>query len=353
MKSQNRIAALDELFLEVGTYRNTNDYKELLNFIRQFPHIAPFNAMLVHVQRPGSTFVATADYWYGHGRKIRPGANPIVILRPFGPVAFVFDAGDTTGDGPIPEEVISPFAIKGAEIPLSKLQLFIDSIKGDGVLVYPSEMGTQMAGYIQARERYNEISVIRGNVEYIVKNYYDLVVNQTHDNTERLATMAHELGHLYCGHLGSPSDRLWRNRSLIDTQAKEFEAESVCWLVCERLGIHNPSAEYLSGYMPEGYKHFSKTKPMKLEHFAPVIEWWNNRQEINEDGFDKAKEFTAQQLSMELGYNFDQCGYPHEEEEILDPMDLIQRYEEQRTSLNAEIDRVLAEITAILGGAKQ
>ena len=30
-------------------------------------------------------------------------------------------------------------------------------------------------------------------------------------------------------------------------------------------------------------------------------------------------------------------------------MDLIQRYEEQRASLNAEIDRVLAEITKKLG----
>jgi type I restriction enzyme M protein len=105
--------------------------------------------------------------------------------------------------------------------------------------------------------------------------------------------------------------------------------------------------------MPEGYKHFSKTKPMKLEHFAPAIEWWNNRQPISADGFDKAKMFTAEQLSKDLGYNFDQCGYPHEEEEILDPLDLIQRYEEQRTSLNAEIDRVLAEITAALGGAKE
>ncbi|MEI3102096.1 MAG: N-6 DNA methylase [Oscillospiraceae bacterium] len=26
--------------------------------------------------------------------------------------------------------------------------------------------------------------------------------------------------------------------------------------------------------MPEGYKHFSKTKPMKLEHFQPVLDWW-------------------------------------------------------------------------------
>ena len=102
--------------------------------------------------------------------------------------------------------------------------------------------------------------------------------------------------------------------------------------------------------MPEGYKHFSKTKPMKLEHFAPAVEWWNNRRELTVDGFDKAKKFTVRQLAEELGYNLDQCGYPHEEEEILAPLDLIQRYEEERASLNAEIDRVLAEITAILGG---
>lgn len=103
--------------------------------------------------------------------------------------------------------------------------------------------------------------------------------------------------------------------------------------------------------MPQGYKHFNKTKPMKLEHFDPVVEWWNDRKELTIDGFDKAKKFTAKELSEEFGYNFDQCGYPHEEEEILDPLDLIQRYEEQRASLNAEIDRVLAEITAKLGGA--
>lgn len=104
---------------------------------------------------------------------------------------------------------------------------------------------------------------------------------------------------------------------------------------------------------PEGYKNFSKTKPMKLEHFVPVVDWWDNRQELSVDGFEKAKKYTVQQLSEELGHNLDQCGYPHEEEEVLDPIDLILRYEEQRASLNAEIDRVLADITAILGGTKQ
>ena len=105
--------------------------------------------------------------------------------------------------------------------------------------------------------------------------------------------------------------------------------------------------------MPEGYKHFSKTKPVKLNHFTPVIEWWNNRQPLSVDGFNKAKCFSYQEMTEALGYNLDQCGYPHEEEELLDPLDLIQRYEEERASLNAEIDRVLAEITAKLGGTKE
>ncbi len=100
--------------------------------------------------------------------------------------------------------------------------------------------------------------------------------------------------------------------------------------------------------MPGGYKNFSKTKPMKLEHFAPAIEWWNNREEITIDGFDKAKKYTAQELA-ERSYNIDLCGFPHEEEEILPPKELIQQYQEKRASLNADIDRILEQITGILG----
>ena len=100
--------------------------------------------------------------------------------------------------------------------------------------------------------------------------------------------------------------------------------------------------------MPEGYKNFSKTKPMKLEHFDPAVEWWNNREEITIDGFDKAKKYSVQEIA-DRNYNIDLCGYPHEEEEILPPDELIRQYQEKRASLNADIDRILAEITAILG----
>jgi type I restriction enzyme M protein len=100
--------------------------------------------------------------------------------------------------------------------------------------------------------------------------------------------------------------------------------------------------------MPDGYKNFSKTKPMKLEHFAPAAQWWSNREEITVDGFDKAKKFSTQEL-IDRNFNIDLCGFPHEEEEILPPHELIQQYQEKRASLNADIDRRLAEIEKILG----
>lgn len=102
--------------------------------------------------------------------------------------------------------------------------------------------------------------------------------------------------------------------------------------------------------MPEGYKNFSKTKPMKLEHFDKVISWWENRAEIEIDGFYKSKKFTEKELAEDLNYNLDQCGYPHEEEVILDPLDLIYQYQEERQSLNANIDKILEQITTLLGG---
>ena len=99
--------------------------------------------------------------------------------------------------------------------------------------------------------------------------------------------------------------------------------------------------------MPEGYKNFSKTKPILLEHFKPVEEWWNNREEIEIDGFFKAKKFTKQELA-DRNYNIDLCGYPHEEEEILDPHDLIRQFKEKRAQYNQEMEDTLNKILELL-----
>ena len=101
--------------------------------------------------------------------------------------------------------------------------------------------------------------------------------------------------------------------------------------------------------MPEGYKHFSKTKPMKVEHCQPIIDWWNDRKEIiNDEQGEKSKRFTAQQL-LDIDCNFDQCKFPKDEEEVLPPDELLQQYHEKRNALDAKIDKTLSKIEQILG----
>ena len=100
--------------------------------------------------------------------------------------------------------------------------------------------------------------------------------------------------------------------------------------------------------MPVSYKNFSKTKPMRLEHFNPVMEWWNNREEINSDGFDKSRKYSLKEI-QERAYNIDLCGYPQVEEVVLDPKATITNYHERRQALNDNIDNVLNQISTLLG----
>ena len=57
--------------------------------------------MLINIQGSGSVYVASAYEWRNiFNRTIKLGARPLVILRPFGPVAFVFELNDTEGYDP-------------------------------------------------------------------------------------------------------------------------------------------------------------------------------------------------------------------------------------------------------------
>ncbi len=101
--------------------------------------------------------------------------------------------------------------------------------------------------------------------------------------------------------------------------------------------------------MPEGYKHFSKNKPMTLEHCKPIRDWWNDRKEIIiADGDEKARCFKVEDL-IASDCNFDLCKFPKDEEEVLPPAELLADYFKKRKALDHEIDKTLAEIQKILG----
>ena len=49
-----------------------------------------------------------------------------------------------------------------------------------------------------------------------------------------------------------------------------------------------------------------------------------------------------------MNYNLDLCGYPHKEEVILEPLELISKYQEEKKNLNNKIDDVITQILNIL-----
>lgn len=260
--------ALDELFSLARQYRSSNDYREMLEFVARFRFYSPFNAMLVHVQRPGATYVAPPDRWLRqYGRRIRAGARPLVILRPMGPVMFVFDVTDTepeAGAPPLPPEVERPFEVRQGRVG-GDLPRMIENAKRDGIEVTEREAGSQSAGEIRVAERDTQLKVLVRQTpepQYVwVPLRYDVLLNSKHAAEGKYATLVHELAHLYCGHLGTPNEKWWPDRRGLLHEVREFEAESVCYLLCARLGMDNPSDKYLAGYM----RDHEETPPISLD----------------------------------------------------------------------------------------
>jgi IrrE N-terminal-like domain len=256
LEALESLRALDELFHVAEQFSTRAAYGDLLRFIARFRMYSPFNAMLVHTQMPGATYVATSKRWLqDYKRKIHPGARPITILQPMGPVLFVFDVSDTTplpGAPQLPQSVTNPFAIfRGRES--GQLAKTIENAKRDGVRVHEREFGSQRAGQIQTA---NGAEVFHLSERHLLTEKivtvpirYELLLNSHQPSEERYATLVHELGHLYCGHLGTSNAQHWPDRRYLGPQVEECEAESISYLVCTRIGIETPSAEYVAGYL--------------------------------------------------------------------------------------------------------
>lgn len=110
--------------------------------------------------------------------------------------------------------------------------------------------------------------------------------------------------------------------------------------------------------LPEGYKAFSKTRPVELKHFSDVISWWNDRKEIKDDKNDesltdtwKSKRLLINELKG-FNYDLDQCGFPVKEEIILSPQETMKKFIKKRESLEKELDEKLKAIMSLIGDFK-
>ncbi len=89
---------------------------------------------------------------------------------------------------------------------------------------------------------------------------------------------------------------------------------------------------------PEGYKSYSKTKPMCFDEFAPEIAWWDKRIESEQSWCVSIEDIQAR------GYNLDIKNPNAPEHTHEDPDVLLERYAQAR----AEADRIREELKAAL-----
>jgi IrrE N-terminal-like domain len=228
----------DQLLSDSRLYTQSKDYKALLDFVVRLRNFAPFNAMLLQMQKPGLSYAASAKDWQARfGRTPKEGARPLLILWPFGPVALVYDVLDTEGKA-LPRDVASFFA-QGPidENRIASFRALMNKKKIEWCWV---DAGDQKAGSIRMVRRPTEDKKLA---------LYRMHINRNHSPAVQFTTLTHELGHLFLGHLGPDRALNVPQRPRMGHTQLELEAESVAYLVCARNRVKSKSETYLCNYV--------------------------------------------------------------------------------------------------------
>jgi hypothetical protein len=145
--------------------------------------------------------------------------------------------------------LLAPFQTKG-KLGGGVVRSLVGNLARYAISYHRPDLGSQAAGSISVADPPSTQRVEISTTEFATARvFYHLEVNRNLDRETEFSTIAHELGHLFCGHLGDLGRDWWPDRREIANATREFEAESVAWLVCRRAGVECPSAAYLSSVL--------------------------------------------------------------------------------------------------------
>lgn len=274
--SSRERSLLDQLLADSKLYRGSAEFQQLLDFAVRLRNMAPFNALLLQIQKPGLSYAASARDWKERfERTVKEKSRPLLILKPFGPVALVYDLLDTEGKE-LPPDAFSFYAT--GPIDDNRIAVFSETLAKAQIFIKTYDQGDNDAGFIR-----------RMTIAPDKKSHsrYELGMNRNHAAPMRFATLAHELGHLFLGHLGDDSKWQIHGRSP-EKRIREIEAEAVAYMVCKRNGVEVRSQRYLSEYVSdedssETLDLYTITKAAghveRLLHLSARMEWLEDKQE--------------------------------------------------------------------------
>jgi len=237
--------ALDEMFFASRRFRNSLEYIDLIHFISRFPKYSAFNGLLLYLQNPKITHVATAGAWWRNfRRKPTYQARPMAILAPMAPIRFVYDISDTEG------EPVSVNRLKDLELKDEFFKEFFEKTVHNSPLhgiwvkeasTHPMKAGSAISLTYENRNRFPEL-----NPEPWAK--YFIPLNPGDGVKQKYASLVLGLGHIFCGHLGIDDAAWWPDRRDLSGDQATIEAESAAYLVCRRKQLKRPAGQFLSHY---------------------------------------------------------------------------------------------------------
>lgn len=259
---------LNELFLSSAAYRNSAEFVKMMGFVARRSRIAPFNAYLLYIQKPDILRAASRAEWSAEGRFVKEGARPLIILKPFAPVEFVYDMEDTQGSG-VADGTEGANGAKGANsakgadngeaedwrskgfVPESEIAGIVANMEAAGLCLDPLDLKELRLRYrvpvpfSQARrEPSRRLQGLRpGTGRKDLPAFFGALANEY---------ARHLLGHWGAfsveinGKLHAVCDR---DRSDLDRNEMEWEAECVAFIVCGRVGLGMGGAEVLARHL--------------------------------------------------------------------------------------------------------
>lgn len=94
--------------------------------------------------------------------------------------------------------------------------------------------------------------------------------------------------------------------------------------------------------LPEGYKNYTKTKPIRIEEFNLEKEWWNNRVES-----EYAWKVSTEEIKKK-NYNLDFKNPNKEVEDLGNPKALLEKYQKATEAVDKLQDSLIDELKKIL-----
>jgi len=234
-EQQEAIQKLEQGVKEIFT---SEKYEEFLKTYSKFHKYSINNSILILMQRPDATNIASFQTWKKLGRQINKGEKGIKVLVPI-PYKYEKEVESKTGDKEVIELSGTSFRVgnvfdisqtSGKELPKlttdlkeysAEIELAIDAVaKTSKVPVrFESDMPHDKKGY------------------YSINNK-EIVINDNMSDTQTFKTLIHEIAH---------SKIHAKDLKKYNANEREVQAESIAYVVCNTYGID--TSEYSFGYI--------------------------------------------------------------------------------------------------------